>query len=208
MAKLRFYDISAVTPVSYKLRWHDVSATGGLTGSKLRVLKIQATGVVPTPKLRAFKLQATGATGGANPRLRLYEVSGGAATGLRLRWYDVSLNSVTVPAIAAFPEITAEPLTTTSVTAVLAAGSVTPDAWSWRQISVSSDISLTNANSQTVQFISPSPMPSENRYVTLGVTAFSGGLPSTEVTANIMVFPQLDWTWDGLRWVGSKVNEL
>lgn len=194
---------------SAHLRVYGIGASSGLergavlAGSPAITATLALTGGL---KLRLYNISTASPT-----HLHIYNISAASAAAPKLRWTAVSALSATVaPVIAPFPEMTYEPLVTISVTATLAAGSSTPDSWTWRVISSPDPVVLNNETTDTVTFITPAQLPPNPGTPTmiLGVQAIKDTVYSTEVQAPIGILPQLDWTWDGTSWVASKVTKI
>jgi hypothetical protein len=131
----------------------------------------------------------------SSPRLRI----GGAsfdgslpATG-RLRIGGASFDGTVAVILNPLTPATVEPLSTVSLTAVVAAGSATPDSYTWRVVS-GAPVSLIGTGGATVTFAAPAH--ENGTYTVIGVKGINGGVQSPEQTVRIDALPQLHWLLD------------
>lgn len=150
---------------------------------------VNLTGSSPLTTFRVVKLSGTGSTP-TNPKLRVVKLSG---TGNQ---------AITVADIDDVADL--EPRATVIRTAVLASGSPGTPTWAWTQVS-GPTVTLSNANTDTVSFVSPSAMPGAEVDVVLGVTVTINSVTSPQVTARFSILPQTRWVWNGSSWIGTSV---
>lgn len=155
--------------------------------------------------LRWFK--ASGTTPAALPKLRWFKAtaSGAGPAAPTLRWYKATGSGTAAPVLLPIADLTLEPLTTTTLTAVTASGSSTPDSYTWR-IVFGGPATLTSSGA-TATLVAPTPLPPNTATVVVGVRGFTAGAPSPEVTCTVTVPPCLRWDWQG-QWVGVRAVAL
>lgn len=160
----------------------------------LKLARVGGSAAAVTPALLLARAGATGTTF-STPALKWARVGGDG------------VSSVIVNPFATQTTKDAGDLVT--ITASLASGG-TPDAWTWRVVSVTPTTAVVNltATGEIVKFVAPAAMSATGVplavTVVLGVTATDTGVTSTEKQVTIPVYPSTEWSRQpGGSWLGA-----
>jgi hypothetical protein len=137
-------------------------------------------------------------------RLRIGGLSGDGslpATG-RLRIGGLSGDGTVAVILNPLTGSTVEPLSTVNLTAVVAAGSATPDSYTWRVVS-GATVSLVGTGA-TVSFAAPAHP--NGTFTIIGVKGIKGGVQSPEQTVRIDALPHLRFKASTSGWVAVPVR--
>jgi hypothetical protein len=137
-------------------------------------------------------------------RLRIGGLSGDGslpATG-RLRIGGLSGDGTVAVILNPLTGSTVEPLSTVNLTAVVAAGSATPDSYTWRVVS-GATVSLVGTGA-SVSFAAPAHP--NGTYTIIGVKGIKGGVQSPEQTVRIDALPHLRFKASTSGWVAVPVR--
>jgi hypothetical protein len=137
-------------------------------------------------------------------RLRIGGLSGDGvlpATG-RLRIGGLSGDGTVAVILNPLTASTVEPLSTVNLTAVVAAGSVAPDSYTWRVVS-GATVNLVGTGA-SVSFAAPAHP--NGTYTIIGVKGIKGGVQSPEQTVRIDALPHLRFKASTSGWVPVPVR--
>jgi hypothetical protein len=138
-------------------------------------------------KGRIYNATLTG-VGAVKARIYRAQMTGAVPPGVKGRIYKAGMTGVAGVALAPFTNQAAEPLTPVTLTAVLAAGSATPDSYTWRVVS-GSPVAIVGTGASVV-VTAPTCTPGAGTgpvpaFTVIGVKATKAGVASPEVTVRI-----------------------
>lgn len=128
----------------------------------------------------------------------------GTAAAAVARIYRAGLTGTSGISLNALPNhLLTEPGTLITLTASVAAGGPAT-SYTWRIVSQTGGVVLTESGGSVCTLYSPSRMPPNNGSVVVGVVANKSGATSPEQFSTITALPQLQWTRKpGGQWVGA-----
>lgn len=150
-------------------------------------------------KGRIYRAQMTG-TGDVKGRIYRAQMTGTAPVGAKGRIYRAQMTGLAAVLLAPFTDRNVEPMTTQTLTAVLATGSDTPDSYTWRVVPTTGSTSVAILGTGATVTIT-SPATSSGAFVVIGVRAVKGALISPEQTIRITTPPHLRWAATSSGWV-------